>query len=125
MKRIFSVLLGVTLTLACIPCASVEAADLGLTTASKPASKYTAEANAAVYSQLDFDDKREAAFALRGLMDAPKTLELKDKAGNVVWSQAAYGFLDDYEKAPDTVNPSLWENTKNNHAYGLFEVCKG
>ncbi|MBQ2954861.1 MAG: MBL fold metallo-hydrolase, partial [Clostridia bacterium] len=34
-------------------------------------------------------------------------------------------FLNDYEKAPDTVNPSLWENTRNNHAYGLFEVCEG
>lgn len=29
------------------------------------------------------------------------------------------------EKAPDSVNPSLWENTKNNHAYGLFEVTDG
>ena len=43
----------------------------------------------------------------------------------MIWSQAAYSFLDDYETAPDTVNPSLWENTKNNHAYGLFEVCEG
>ena len=33
--------------------------------------------------------------------------------------------MDDYEQAPDTVSPSLWENTKNNHAYGLFEVCDG
>ncbi len=33
--------------------------------------------------------------------------------------------LDDYEKAPDSVNPSLWENTINNHAYGLFEVTDG
>lgn len=23
------------------------------------------------------------------------------------------------------MNPSLWENTRNNHAYGLFEVCEG
>jgi len=29
------------------------------------------------------------------------------------------------KKLPDSVNPSLWENTKNNHAYGLFEVTDG
>jgi alkyl sulfatase BDS1-like metallo-beta-lactamase superfamily hydrolase len=52
-------------------------------------------------------------------------LELTDANGTIVWSQAAYSFLDDYESAPDTVNPSLWENTRNNHAYGLFKVCEG
>ncbi len=52
-------------------------------------------------------------------------LELKNEAGEVIWSQEAYSFLDDYEQAPDTVNPSLWENTRNNHAYGLFEVTEG
>ena len=81
--------------------------------------------NSAVYSLLDFDDKQESEFAVRGLIDAPETLELTDEEGKVIWSQAAYSFLDDYEQAPDTVNPSLWENTKNNHAYGLFEVCDG
>lgn len=42
-----------------------------------------------------------------------------------MWSQAAYAFLDEMKKAPDTANPSLWENTKNNHIAGLFEVTKG
>jgi len=58
--------------------------------------------------------------------EAGMTAELaltKDDEDNVIWSQAAYSFLDDYWTAPDTVNPSLWENTKNSHAYGLFEVC--
>ena len=86
----------------------------------QPATDFTAKANAAVYDELDFDDKREYEFATRGLIDAPETLELKDEDGNILWSQEAYAFLDDYEKAPDSVNPSLWENTKNNHAYGPF-----
>ena len=64
-------------------------------------------------------------FATRGLIDAPETLELKDEDGTILRSREAYAFLDDYEKAPDSVNPSLWENTKNNHAYGLFEVTDG
>lgn len=102
-----------------------EKADLGLTADVKPATDFTAKANAAIYDELDFDDKQEYEFATRGLIDAPETLELKDEDGKILWSQEAYVFLDDYEKAPDSVNPSLWENTKNNHAYGLFEVTDG
>ena len=98
---------------------------LNLNTDSKEATSYTSGVNSALYSMLDFKDTREYDNAVRGLINAPEVLELKDKDGNVVWSQEAYSFLDDYEKSPDTVNPSLWENTKNNHAYGLFEVCNG
>ncbi|MCI7804654.1 MAG: MBL fold metallo-hydrolase [Oscillospiraceae bacterium] len=135
MKRILSILLATMLVISSTACTNKEsgssvvdsesANDLGLTRESKPASEYTAQSNAEMYSRLDFDDKQEAEFAERGLIDAPETLELTDEDGKVIWSQAAYNFLDDYEEAPDTVNPSLWENTKNNHAYGLFEVCDG
>lgn len=99
--------------------------ELGLNTETKGASYHTAQINSAVYSFLDFENTEEYENATKGLIDAPKILELKDEKGNVIWSQEAYSFLDDYEKAPDTVNPSLWENTRNNHAYGLFEVCDG
>lgn len=100
-------------------------AELGLDGNAKNASEYTAEINSALYSLLDFEDSSEYENATRGLIDAPEVLELTDAAGNVIWSQAAYSFLEDYENAPDTVNPSLWENTRNNHAYGLFEVTDG
>ncbi len=100
-------------------------AELGLTAESKDATDSTVKVNSAVYSLLDFENTTESEFAAKGLIDAPETLELKDEDGKVVWSQSAYSFLDDYEKAPDTVNPSLWENTKNNHYYGLFEVVPG
>lgn len=96
-----------------------------LTVEKKDATAWTAKKNAAVYQQLDFHDKREAEFARRGLMAAPEALEIRNAAGEVVWSQAAYAFLDEMKKAPDTANPSLWENTKNNHIAGLFEVTKG
>ena len=125
MKHIFSVLLAVTLLISCTACTPEKNRKTDLNKEPKPASKYTAQMNSAVYSLLDFDDKQESEFAVRGLIDAPETLELTDEEGKVIWSQAAYSFLDDYEQAPDTVNPSLWENTKNNHAYGLFEVCDG
>lgn len=99
--------------------------ELGLNKDAKAASEHTVQVHSALYSLLDFTDTREYDNAVRGLIDAPQVLELKDDQGNVVWSQAAYSFLDDYETAPNTVNPSLWENTKNNHAYGLFEVVEG
>ena len=132
MKRIAAILLTSVLLLSCVGCAQdgreepgAEKADLGLTAEVKPATEFTAAANAAVYDQLDFNDRQEYEFATRGLIDAPEVLELTDAEGNVIWSQAAYSFLDDYEQAPDTVNPSLWENTINNHVYGLFEVADG
>ena len=132
MKRIAAMLLASVLLLYFVGCAQdglkepgAEKTDLGLTAEVKPATDFTAKANAAVYDELDFDDKQEYEFATRGLIDAPETLELKDEDGTILWSQEAYAFLDDYEKAPDSVNPSLWENTKNNHAYGLFEVTDG
>ena len=122
MKRITSTLLISALLLSCAAFTQIgnleqktKQTDLGLTTEVKPATEFTAKANAAVYDELDFDDKQEYEFATRGLIDAPETLELKDEDGKILWSQEAYAFLDDYEKAPDSVNPSLWENTKNNH----------
>lgn len=99
--------------------------ELGLTAEAKDASSYTVEINSALYSLLDFEDTSEYENATRGLIDAPEVLELTDGSGNVIWSQEAYAFLEDYERVPDTVNPSLWENTRNNHAYGLFEVTEG
>ena len=128
MRHLRAFALAALLLSVCFCVASAEAdllAELGLNAQPKPASEYTAKINSAVYSLLDFGDTQEAEFAVRGLIAAPEVLELTDENGRVLWSQAAYSFLDDYETAPDTVNPSLWENTKNNHAYGLFEVCEG
>ena len=93
---------------------------------SNPATKHTKEANKAWYDKLDFEDKSEWENANRGLIEAPEELELvSEEDGRVIWSQKAYSFLDGQEKAPDTVNPSLWENVKNNHVCGLFEVTDG
>ena len=122
MKRWIAMLLAAPMLFSC---AMAETGGLDLNREVKPATAFTAQANAAVYDELDFSDKQEYAFATRGLIDAPETLELKDKDGRILWSQDAFAFLNDYEKAPDSVNPSLWENTINNHVYGLFEVADG
>ena len=90
-----------------------------------PATAATAKKNAEMYARLDFNDKQEAEFARRGLIAAPDSLIIKHADGHVIWDQDVYAFLDEMEKAPDTVNPSLWENAKNNHVAGLFEVTDG
>ena len=125
MKKLIAMLLAMALLPVSLCLAESLTDELGLNAEAKPATASTAEVNSAVYAMLDFTDTSEYDNAVRGLIDAPETLELKDAQGNVIWSQDAYAFLADYEKAPDTVNPSLWENTRNNHAYGLFQVCEG
>jgi len=92
----------------------------------KEASEQTKAANEEWYKKLDFEDKSEWENANKGLIEAADELELvSEEDGRVIWSQKAYDFLDGQEKAPDTVNPSLWENVKNNHVCGLFGVTDG
>lgn len=128
MKRIIAILSAAAVALSVTGCGGGNTdivKELGLTSEQKEATETTVQINSAVYSMLDFEDTTEYEFAVKGLIDAPETLELYNDAGEVIWSQKAYSFVDDYEKAPDTVNPSLWENTRNNHVYGLFEVTDG
>ncbi len=128
MKKTLSFIIISSILLSFAACGTSKNSDmvaqLGLNAETKEATSHTVEVNSAVYSVLDFEDKTEYEFATKGLIDAPEELELKDADGNIVWSQKAYSFVDNYNECPDTVNPSLWENTKNNHAYGLFEVCE-
>ena len=100
------------------------AEELGLTPDVKDATTFTAQANEAWYGMLDFEDDSEYENATRGLIVAPEELEITDDDGRVVWSQKAYAFVEGAD-APASANPSLWENTRNNHAYGLFEVIEG
>lgn len=126
MKKLIIIVLILSLSIGLISCGNQDmVSKLGLTAETKNATPTTAEINAAVYDTLDFEDKQEAEFATKGLIAAPETLELKDADGNVIWSQDAYAFLNETDKAPDSVNPALWENTKYNHLYGLFKVTDG
>lgn len=121
--KVLSLALSLCLLVSLCPAALAEVPALDGSV--KPATVHTAKINSAVYDILDFEDSSEYENATRGLIDAPKVLEIKDAEGKAVWSQEAYAFLADYENAPDSVNPSLWENTRNNHAYGLFRVTDG
>ncbi len=128
MKKVLSFVLAAAILFSFTACDAQKetdmVAELGLTAEAKAATEQTVKVNSAFYSLMDFGDKTEYEFATKGLIDAPEVLELKNAKGEVIWSQKAYSFVDNYTECPDTVNPSLWENTKNNHVYGLFEVCE-
>ena len=95
-----------------------------LTDEVKDASSLTEAVNVAWYDKLDFEDRSEYENATRNLIAAPDALEICDDAGRVIWSQKAYTFVEGAD-APAPANPSLWENTRNNHVYGLFKVIDG
>lgn len=115
-------IVGASALAGCSPSGS--AAKVSLNADVKDATNATTKANEALYDVLDFNDLSEYENATRGLIAAPEALEIKSDDGTVYWSQKAYAFVEDAE-APATANPSLWENTRNNHAYGLFEVVEG
>ncbi|WP_152228115.1 alkyl sulfatase dimerization domain-containing protein [Pseudomonas sp. SCB32] len=91
--------------------------------ASQPASTFTAAKNAEVLKVLPFTDRTDYESVTRGLV-APFKGQVKNAAGKVVWDSQSHDFLD-ADKAPDTINPSLWRVAQlNNHA-GLFQVADG
>lgn len=134
-KRSLSLLLALVLALGLLggcgtsqpaePEPAEETAEAVAPGATNPATEATAQANAAWYDTLDFDDESEKENALRGLIEAPESLVIYDENGKEVWNVDAYSFLDGQETIPDSINPSLWRNTLYNSYAGLFEVCDG
>lgn len=108
--------------LAALMLCSCACAESSLNAEKKPATEITAQKNAEVYQLLDFSDEQESEFASRGFIAAPETLTIQAENGMTIWSQDAYSFVRENETAPDTANPSLWRNTRQNALYGLFQV---
>ncbi|MBD3943345.1 MBL fold metallo-hydrolase [Microbacterium sp. NEAU-LLC] len=81
------------------------------------------EAQAKLLASLPFDDVDDFAAADRGFigtLDDPKILGAD---GEVVWDASTYDFI--RGDAPDSVNPSLWRQSKLVAKHGLFEVVEG
>ncbi|WP_274903360.1 alkyl/aryl-sulfatase [Psychrobacter sp. DAB_AL62B] len=85
----------------------------------------TINANRQVASQLNLADQQDFKDARRGLIASPKDLQIPSLADPTknVWDMKAYDFIQG--EAPDTVNPSLWRQSKLNNIQGLFEVTPG
>jgi alkyl sulfatase BDS1-like metallo-beta-lactamase superfamily hydrolase len=84
------------------------------------ASAQTTTSNAAVLQQLPFTDRTDFESVSKGLI-APFKGQVKDASGKVIWDIQAYDFLAK-DKAPDSINPSLWRLAQLNAHAGLFEV---
>ena len=72
---------------------------------------------------LPFDDDQDFEDARRGFIAALEPGVVRDADGRVVWDNDSYAFLTG--EAPETVNPSLWRQSKLNALQGLFEVVPG
>lgn len=78
---------------------------------------------AEMLSRLPFDDDRDFAAAERGFIGTLDDPAIRDDTGKVVWDSSTYDFLTG--AAPDTVNPSLWRQSRLVSKHGLFEVVPG
>ena len=92
-------------------------------TAPKPATPTIAAQQRALLNSLPFSDRQDFEDATRGLVARRSPNAVPNGAGDVVWDNDTYAFLDG--DAPDTVNPSLWRQSQLNAVQGLFEVVPG
>ncbi|MGC1098714.1 alkyl sulfatase dimerization domain-containing protein [Pantoea agglomerans] len=93
--------------------------------AQKDSAPATKQANDALYQQLPFDNKSDFEDAHKGFIAALPDAVIKGESGNVIWDPKQYAFIKEGEKAPDTVNPSLWRQSQLINISGLFEVTEG
>lgn len=90
----------------------------------KEASATVVAQQSAMLNGLPFSDTRDFDEASRGFLGTIENARIANAQGRVVWSLEPYGFLSE-EKAPATVNPSLWRQSRLNMKHGLFEVMPG
>jgi alkyl sulfatase BDS1-like metallo-beta-lactamase superfamily hydrolase len=90
----------------------------------KDASASVIAQQAAMLQALPFADTVDFDDAARGFLGTIENAGIASPQGRVVWSLEPYGFLSE-EKAPATVNPSLWRQSRLNMNHGLFEVVPG
>lgn len=91
------------------------------TSGSKPASSFTKQHNHAVLSELPFNDRQDFEFAAKGLIAKPKSKQIKNDKGEVIWDLAQFDFLKK-DQFNASINPSLQRQGQLNMNYGLFKV---
>jgi alkyl sulfatase BDS1-like metallo-beta-lactamase superfamily hydrolase len=90
----------------------------------KPASARVVTQHEAMLEALPFGDTADFDDAARGFLGTIEHAKITSAQGRVVWSLEPYGFLSE-ARAPATVNPSLWRQSRLNMHHGLFEVVPG
>ncbi|MGQ0683564.1 alkyl/aryl-sulfatase [Bradyrhizobium sp.] len=90
----------------------------------KDASPFVIAQHEATLKALPFSDTRDFDDAARGFLGTIDNARITSAQGRLVWSLEPYAFLNE-EKAPPTVDPSLWRQSRLNMNHGLFEVVPG
>src|SRR3569623_1337755 len=90
----------------------------------KDASASVVAQHAATLKALPISDTRDFDDAARGFLGSIENAKITSPQGRVVWSLEPYAFLGE-GKAPPTVDPSLWRQSRLNMNHGLFEVVPG
>ena len=90
-------------------------------TAPKPAEPAVQANNAALLGTLPFANRADFDDAARGFIATLPDALVRD-GERTVWSVRDYAFLQQ-DKAPATVNPSLWRQAQLNYKHGLFKVA--
>ncbi len=88
----------------------------------RPASSYTAAANAGAV--LSFDDEGDTERATRGRIAQLEGGRVM-MGDHVVFDVAEHAFVAETPEAPDTVHPGLWRQARLNVNHGLYEVADG
>ncbi len=90
---------------------------------SKPASPAIVRQQQVLRGSLPFHDTQDFDDTSRGLLGRRTPNAVTAEDGRVVWDNDTYDFLQG--EAPDTVNPSLWRQSRLVATQGLFEVVEG
>ncbi|MFF0186777.1 hypothetical protein [Streptomyces sp. NPDC005244] len=94
-----------------------------MTPSPKSAQPFIAQQQAELRDRLPFADSQDFEDAARGLIAGRVPNAVHGDSGQVVWDNDTYAFLDG--DAPDTVNPSLWRQSRLVARQGLFQVTEG
>ncbi|ERK70273.1 alkyl/aryl-sulfatase [Leifsonia aquatica] len=89
----------------------------------KPPTDAIRKANAALLQSLPFDDETDFEDADRGFLGTVDAPTITRADGRTVWDFSSYDFLTG--AAPDSVNPSLWRQSRLVAKHGLYEVVEG
>ncbi|KAJ8133852.1 hypothetical protein OY671_012934, partial [Metschnikowia pulcherrima] len=90
----------------------------------KDASASVIAQHAATSKASPFSDTRDFDEAARGFLGTIENAKISSPQGRVVWSLEPYAFSKE-EKAPPTVDPSSWRQSRLNMNHGSFEVLPG
>ncbi|MDE1460737.1 alkyl/aryl-sulfatase [Spartinivicinus poritis] len=101
-----------------------------MNTSRKDATQHTIDANQLMAEALNFSDTESFDNAYRGQMATWPNLTIAsgdsgDHDRRIVWTLRPYINQTVGSSPPDTVNPSLWRQTRLNNITGLFEVMPG